>query len=114
MLDGVDTDVLEAAQTQEVVRLYQHGALCRLISPAKKQDIIVQASCFEVLHKRDDAHLRGALFLPSPWAALEPCRGGLLSETQGPLTFTALMTLESTRESTSSGSHREAQWFAQD
>lgn len=48
---AVDTEVLEAAQTQEVVWLYQHGALCRLISPAKKQDIIVQAKRFEVFHK---------------------------------------------------------------
>ena len=49
--DAVDTEVLETAQTQEVVWLYQHGAPYRLISPAKKQDIIVQAKYFEVLHK---------------------------------------------------------------
>lgn len=47
----VDTEVLEAARAQEVVWLYQHGALCRLISPAKKQDGTVPAKCFEVPHK---------------------------------------------------------------
>lgn len=36
--DVVDTEVLGAAQTQEPAWLYQHGALCRLISPAKKLD----------------------------------------------------------------------------
>lgn len=49
--DAVDTEVLEAAQMQEVVGLYQHGTLCRLTSPAKKQGIIIQAKCFELLHK---------------------------------------------------------------
>lgn len=48
--DVVDTEVLGAAQKQEVACFYQHGSLCRLISPAKKQYIIVQAKSFEVLH----------------------------------------------------------------
>lgn len=34
--DVVGTEVLGAAQTQEAAWLDQHGALCRLISPAKK------------------------------------------------------------------------------
>lgn len=36
--DVVGTEVLGAAQTHEAAWLYQHGALGRLISPAKELD----------------------------------------------------------------------------
>lgn len=108
VLCAVDTEVLEAARAKEVVWLYQHGALCRLISPAKKRDGTVPAKCFEVPHKWDDAHLRGScLPLGLRWTLLRR------PSAWNPGTSN-IHKLESVRESTLSSSHGEAQWFAQD